>query len=101
MRLPELCLSATEDFDKESARLSLRSRSACLQWEDSILKALEQMAAFPESAPVREELAPAPFRVMTRGNYFIVYDPTSTPIGVYAILLAAQDALSLLQTRIR
>jgi len=101
MRLPELSLSAKEDFDRENARLALRNANASLLWEDAILASLEQIAAFPESAPVREEFAPAPFRVLTRGFYIIVYDPTSDPIGIYAILHAAQNVTSLLQTRTR
>lgn len=101
MKLPELSLSAKEDFDREDARLALRNTNAALLWEDAILAALEQIAAFPESAPIREEFAPVPFRVLTRGFYIIVYDPTSDPISVYAILHTAQDVTSLLQTRTR
>jgi plasmid stabilization system protein ParE len=101
MTLPELSLSAKEDFDRETARRALHNPTSALDWEDTILEALEQIAAFPESSPVREEFASAPFRTLTRGNFFIVYDPTTTPIRVYAILSAAQDVVSLLQTRIR
>lgn len=99
MKALRITESAKQDFYRERDRLDQLNLQASLPWEDDILSALDQIAAFPDSAPIRSELAEAPLHVLTRKSHLIVYDPTADPIDIIAILHGAQDVQATLKGR--
>jgi len=101
MKRHELSLAARSDFYESYEYLAQRNLTAAYQWEDDILKALDQICEFPHAAPIRPDLTSLPLRVATVGSYLIVYSAETDPIAIVAILHGARDAHAILNNRLR
>lgn len=64
-----------------------------------IHEALDKLAEMPEMGHTREDLTDRPLKFWGIYSYLIVYDPTSSPLAVIAILRGTRDVEQTLKNR--
>ena len=96
----ELSGEARLDYFAASDFIAGYRHSAALAWEDRMLNALDRLAGWPHSGRIRPEYAPDFLRFWVEGDYLIVYDPSSAPLRVIAILHGALDLTAILAERL-
>ena len=64
-----------------------------------IYEALDKLADMPEMGHIREDLTERPLKFWGVYSYLIVYDPTSSPLSIVAILRGARDVEQILKDR--
>ncbi|MEI5677412.1 MULTISPECIES: type II toxin-antitoxin system RelE/ParE family toxin [unclassified Mesorhizobium] len=62
---------------------------------DSIAAKIKQLATFPDSGPLRPDIAPDA-RALTVGNYLVLYRHTGTHIEIVRVVHGARDLTALL-----
>ena len=88
--------NAQENVDAICAFIADDSVAAALRVWDS-LEAFEQLAETPEIGHRREDLTDRPVKFWNVFSYLIVYDPTSVPLNIIAVLHGARDVEHLLK----
>jgi antitoxin ParD1/3/4/toxin ParE1/3/4 len=82
----EIAIYLAENADPATARRVLAD----------LRKAMRFLARNPRAGHLREDLTSRPYRFWTVYSYFIVYDPSTSPIEVVRVLHAARDVRSAL-----
>jgi plasmid stabilization system protein ParE len=101
MKSYRLSAQARQDyFDAFDFTLSHYIERTAVRWEIRMLDAFDQLAAWPQTGKVRPELAPPHLRFWIESDYVVLYDPTSVPLCIVAILHGAQDMMSLIAKRV-
>jgi len=89
--------NAQENVDAICAFIADDSVAAALRVWDSLQQAFEQLAETPEVGHKREDLTDRPVKFWSVFSYLIVYDPTSVPLNIIAVLHGARDVEHLLK----
>jgi plasmid stabilization system protein ParE len=89
--------NAQENVDTICAFIADDSVAAALRVWDSLEQAFEQLAQTPEIGHTREDLTDRPVKFWNVFSYLIVYDPTSVPLNIIAVLHGARDVEHLLK----
>jgi len=97
----ELSAQARIDyFEAFEFILSHYTMPTAIKWETRMLEAFDHLAEWPQSGRIRPEFAPPHLRFWIEGDYVILYDPSSDPLAIVAILHGAQDLLPLISARL-
>lgn len=73
------------------------SESAAVRVRDAIYDALGKLAERPGIGHTRQDLTERPVKFWSVYSYLVVYDPTSRPLTIVAVLHGAQDVEALLK----
>ena len=76
-----------------------RSPSAAMRLRDALLRACVRLAAMPGLGHTRADLTSRPVRFWPVFSYLLVYDPTSQPLRIVALIHAARDVHRALRHR--
>jgi plasmid stabilization system protein ParE len=82
---------ARANLDDICAFIADGSVDAALRVLDAFQRAFDQLVAMPGIGHTREDLTTSPVKFWTVYSYLVVYDPTSTPLTIIAILHGARD----------
>ena len=91
---------ATNDLLEIWSFIAQNNLQAADQVETAIFQTCELLAASPLAGQVRKDLTSLPVRfrlVHPYSNYFIVYDPVSTPVQIIRIIHGARNLPSILK----
>jgi plasmid stabilization system protein ParE len=66
---------------------------------NGVHQAREKLAEMPEMGHTREDLTARPVKFWSVYSYLIVYDPSSSPLSVIAVLRGVRDLEQLLKDR--
>ena len=75
------------------------SQDAARRVLNGVHQALEKLAEMPEMGHTREDLTARPVKFWSVYSYLIVYDPSSSPLSVIAVLRGVRDIEQLLKDR--
>jgi toxin ParE1/3/4 len=89
--------NAQENVDAICAFVAADSVAAALRVWDSLEQAFELLAETPEVGHRRDDLTDRPVKFWSVFSYLIVYDPTSVPLNIIAVLHGARDVEHLLK----
>jgi toxin ParE1/3/4 len=89
--------NAQENVDAICAFIADDSVAAALRVGDSLEQAFELLAETPEVGHRREDLTDRPVKFWSVFSYLIVYDPTSVPLNIIAVLHGAREVEHLLK----
>ena len=89
--------NAQENVDAICAFIADDSIDAALRVLISLEQAFEQLAETPEVGHSREDLTNRPVKFWSVFSYLIVYDPTSVPVTIIAVLHGARDVENILK----
>jgi plasmid stabilization system protein ParE len=67
-----------------------------VKWEAMMLNAFAHLADWPQTGRLRAEFAPPNIRFWNAGDYLVLYNPSSNPVEIVAILHGAQDLTNLI-----
>ncbi len=96
----KLSAEARIDYFAASDFLAEYSPLAALAWEDRMLAAFSRLADWSHSGRIRPEYAPDFLRFWAEGDYLVVYDPSSKPLTIVAILHGALNLTAILAERL-
>lgn len=89
--------TAQANVDAICACIADDSVDAALRVWGSLEQAFEQLAERPEVGHRREDLTNRPVKFWSVFSYLIVYDPTSVPLTIIAVLHGARDVEHILK----
>ena len=89
--------NAQEHVDAIGAFIAENSVDAALRVLGSLEQAFEQLVETPEIGHSREDLTNRPVKFWGVFSYLIVYDPSSVPLTVIAVLHGARDVEHILK----
>jgi len=89
--------NAQENVDAICAFIADDSIDAALRVLISLEQAFEQLAETPEVGHSREDLTNRPVKFWSVFSYLIVYDSTSVPVTIIAVLHGARDVEHILK----
>ena len=75
------------------------SQGAALKWEAMMLDTFRHLAVWPQTGKIRPEFAPPSVRFWPAGDYVILYNPSSSPVEIIAILHGARNLSELIAAR--
>jgi plasmid stabilization system protein ParE len=93
----QLTEAAQRHIDEIGAFIAEDSIDAALKVLDALEESFELLAENPAIGHTREDLTARPVKFWSVYSYLVVYDPTSAPLAVLAILHAARDVEKLLK----
>lgn len=99
MSLYELSAEAQLDYFDAFDFIAEHSTRAALQWEQRMLDSFDHLAEWPHTGRIRPEYAPPSLRFWVEGEYLVVYDPSTEPLSLVAVLHGAQDIAELISKR--
>lgn len=67
------------------------SEAAAVGVRDAIYKACDLLASHPQLGHTREDLTARPLKFWSVYSYLVVYDPSSEPLAIVAVLHGARD----------
>jgi plasmid stabilization system protein ParE len=76
------------------------SLRAALRWEAMMLDTFQHLADWPLTGKIRSEFAPRNIRFWIAGDYLILYNPTTSPVEIIAILHGARNLSELIAARL-
>ena len=76
------------------------SPRAAPKWEARMIETFEHLAVWPQTGRIRPEFAPPDIRFWIVDEYLVLYNPSSVPVEIVAILHGAQDLCDLIGTRL-
>ena len=82
---------AQDNIEAICAFIADDSADAALRVLSWLEQAFEQLAETPEIGHTREDLTDRPVKFWRVFSYLIVYEPTSVPLAVIAVLHGARD----------
>ena len=94
----QLTPSARQDVDRITDLIAEDNVDAALRVHDALEEAFRRLAERPGMGHTREDLTVRPLKFWSVYSYLVVYDPTSTPLTVVAVLHGARDVGSLLKS---
>lgn len=77
--------------------LASESESAAVRVSDAIYDAIAKLAESPGIGHTRQDLTDRPLKFWNIYSYLLVYDPSSRPITIVAVLHGARDVKQLLR----
>ena len=89
--------NAQEHVDAICTFIAEDNVDAALRVLGSLEQAFEQLAETPEIGHSREDLTSRPVKFWRVFSYLIVYDPTSLPLTIIAVLHSARDVEHILK----
>ncbi len=89
--------NAQENIEAICAFIADDSVDAALRVLSLLEQAFDRLAETPEIGHAREDLTDRPVKFWRVFSYLIVYDPTSVPLTVIAVLHGARDLEHLLK----
>jgi plasmid stabilization system protein ParE len=101
MKIYALSEEAEFDYFEAFDFIANYSETAALKWERRMIEAFDLLAQFPLAGKVRPEYGSETLRFWIEGDYVVLYDPSSDPLRIIAILHGAQDFASLLSKRVQ
>ena len=99
MREFELHPQALADVEEIWDYIAQDNLAAADQLVDEIFEAFAGLAAMPEKGYIRKDLTNKPVRFWLVRHYLIVYQPSSTPLRILAVIHGARNVLDLLRKR--
>ena len=100
MKLYRLSEEAEKDYFAALDYIEAYNSAAGLKWEDRMLEAFDHLAHWPANGHIRAEFAPEYLRFWVVENYVILYDPSSDPLFIVAILHSARNIADIIASRI-
>jgi len=94
----QLTETAQRHVDEIGAFIARDSIDAALKVYDALEGAFAQLAAMPEMGHTREDLTQQRLKFWGVYSYLVVYEPTSDPLTVVAVLHGARDVEQLLRS---
>ncbi len=88
--------NAQENVDQIGAFIAEENVDAALRVLDAIERAFEELATMPRMGHTREDLTNRSVRFWRVYSYLVVYDPSSMPLTVVAVLHGARDVEQIL-----
>jgi antitoxin ParD1/3/4/toxin ParE1/3/4 len=76
------------------------SERAALKWEARMIETFEHLAVWPQTGRIRREFAPPDIRFWIVDEYLVLYNPSSSPVEIVAILHGAQNLYDLIAGRL-
>jgi plasmid stabilization system protein ParE len=76
------------------------SKNAASKWEAMMLDTFRHLAVWPQTGKIRPEYAPPYIRFWPAGDYVILYNPSSIPVEIIAILHGARNLSELIAARL-
>jgi antitoxin ParD1/3/4/toxin ParE1/3/4 len=89
--------TAQENIEAICAFIADDSVDAALRVLNLLEQAFEQLAETPQIGHAREDLTDRPVKFWRVFSYLIVYEPTSVPLTVVAVLHGARDLEDILK----
>jgi antitoxin ParD1/3/4/toxin ParE1/3/4 len=100
MKIYALSEEAELDYHEAFDFIANYSEIAALKWERRMTEAFDVLAQFPLAGVVRSEYGSETLRFWIEGEYVVLYDPSTDPLRILAILHGAQDFTGLLGRRV-
>ena len=91
---------AIDDFFDALDFIASYSPQAASGWQARMLQAFDVLGEWPQSGKIRPEFAPPSVRFWIEGDFVVLYDPSSTPLAIIAVLQGAQDLTTLIAKRV-
>jgi toxin ParE1/3/4 len=93
----QLTATAQQTIDEIGAFIAEDSVDAALKVYDALEEAFELLAENPGIGHTREDLTDRPLKFWSVFSYLVVYDPSSRPLSIVAVLHGARDVELLLR----
>ena len=93
----QLTATAQQGIDEIGAFIAEDSVDAALKVYDTLEEAFELLAENPGIGHTRQDLTDRPLRFWSVFSYLVVYDPSSRPLSIVAVLHGARDVELLLK----
>jgi plasmid stabilization system protein ParE len=93
----QLTPSAQQDVDRITDFIAEDNVEAALRVHDALEEAFRLLAERPGMGHTRVDLTVRPLKFWSVYSYLVVYDPTSTPLTVVAVLHGARDVENILK----
>jgi plasmid stabilization system protein ParE len=98
IRRYRLTETAQRHIDEIAAFIAADSMDAALKVLDALEAAFDQIAEMPEIGHTREDLTLRPLKFWRVYSFLVVYEPTSDPLTVVAVLHGARDVQQILES---
>jgi plasmid stabilization system protein ParE len=95
-----LSAEARVDYFEAFDFIANYSPRAALKWEAMMLDTFQHLAVWPQTGKIRPEYAPPYIRFWPAGDYVILYNPSSSPVEIIAIVHGARNLSELMAARI-
>ena len=93
----QLTREARSQVDEIADFVAEESVDAALRVLDALEDAFRRLAEMPEIGHFREDLTERPVKFWSVFSYLVVYDPSSQPLTIVAVLHGARDLETLLR----
>ena len=96
----DLTVAARLDFHDALDYIALRNPDGAARWERRMLFCFMHLAEWPNLGRVHEAFSMRPLRLWTEGDYVVLYDVSTAPLTIVAVLHGSMDLNAILIMRV-